>query len=167
LSGFDLTVHPGETVAVVGASGSGKSTLLALLTALYQPTGGRILFDGHPVCDLDPSWLRDQIGVVTQEPVIFGGTIGVQVVHLHLRIGSIASSPCVFATDVHCEYATERCVPAENIRYGGGRGAEPTMEQVETAADSANALGFIRALPDGFDTKVGERGLSMSGGREL
>jgi ABC-type multidrug transport system fused ATPase/permease subunit len=76
LSGFDLCVHPGETVAVVGASGSGKSTLLALLTALYQPSGGRILFDDHPVCDLDPSWLRDQIGVVTQEPVIFGGTIG-------------------------------------------------------------------------------------------
>lgn len=75
LCGFDLSVHPGETVAVVGASGSGKSTLLALLTALYPVSGGRILFDGHPVCGLDPTWLRDQIGVVTQEPVIFGGTI--------------------------------------------------------------------------------------------
>ena len=76
LRGFDLTVHPGETVALVGASGSGKSTILALLTALYQPSSGRILFDGYPIADLDPVWLRDQIGVVTQEPVIFGGTIG-------------------------------------------------------------------------------------------
>ena len=54
----------------------------------------------------------------------------------------------------------------ENIRYGCGRGPEPTSQEVEEAANSANALSFIHALPDGLDTKVGERGLSMSGGRE-
>ena len=65
---------------MVGASGSGKSTLFSLLTALYTPSGGVVRFDGHPVSDLDPTYLRGQIGVVAQEPTIFGGTIGDNIV---------------------------------------------------------------------------------------
>ncbi len=75
LRGIDLHVRPGELVAVVGSSGAGKSTLAALLGRLYDPKEGRILIDGVPLSELDPSWLRRQIGVVSQEPILFSTTV--------------------------------------------------------------------------------------------
>jgi ATP-binding cassette subfamily B protein len=129
LLSLSLTVQPGEMVAVVGGSGGGKSTLLALLTALYAADAGSVRFDGHAIAALDTTWLRDQIGVVAQEPVIFGGTI------------------------------------RENIAYGCGRGDTPTEEEIMSAASAANALQFVNALPEGFNTVVGERGVTLSGGQ--
>ena len=75
LAGIDLRVGPGEIVALVGRSGAGKSTILNLLLRFYDPDEGRISIDGHDVRMLDPAWLRSQIGVVLQEPVLFSGTI--------------------------------------------------------------------------------------------
>jgi ATP-binding cassette subfamily B protein len=75
LAGIDLRVRPGEVVALVGRSGAGKSTILNLLLRFYDPDEGRIAIDGHDVRTLDASWLRSQIGVVLQEPVLFSGTI--------------------------------------------------------------------------------------------
>ena len=75
LHGVDLTVEPGEVVALVGPSGAGKSTLGSLLVRLYDPSGGRLTLDGVDLRDLDPSWLRSQVGVVSQEPVLFSTTI--------------------------------------------------------------------------------------------
>lgn len=75
LNGVDLTVRPGEIMAVAGASGSGKSTLSALLYGLYEPTSGRITLGGKPITDLDTAWLRRQVAVVAQEPVLFDGTV--------------------------------------------------------------------------------------------
>ena len=75
LHGVDLLVEPGEVVALVGPSGSGKSTLGSLLVRLYDPSAGRLTLDGVDLRDLDPSWLRSQIGVVSQEPVLFSTTI--------------------------------------------------------------------------------------------
>ena len=75
LDGVDLRVSPGETVALVGRSGAGKSTILSLLLRFYDPDAGRVLVDGRDLRELDSSWLRDQIGVVLQEPVLFSGTI--------------------------------------------------------------------------------------------
>jgi ATP-binding cassette subfamily B protein len=76
LHGVDLVVAPGEVVALVGPSGAGKSTLGALLVRLYDPTGGRVTLDGRDLRTLDPSWLRSQVGVVSQEPVLFSTSIG-------------------------------------------------------------------------------------------
>ena len=71
LDGFDLEVRPGETVALVGPSGAGKTSVFQLLMRFYDPTRGRILFDGVPITELDPRALRGRIGLVPQEPVIF------------------------------------------------------------------------------------------------
>ncbi|HEX8698140.1 MAG TPA: ABC transporter transmembrane domain-containing protein [Myxococcaceae bacterium] len=75
LQGIDLTIQPGEVVAIVGPSGAGKSTIAGLLGRLYDPQKGRILLDGKDLKDLDPEWLRQQIGVVAQEPLLFSSSI--------------------------------------------------------------------------------------------
>ncbi|CAI0390448.1 unnamed protein product [Linum tenue] len=71
LQHVNLTVHPGEVVAIVGLSGSGKSTLVNLLLRLYEPTSGQILIDGIPLQELDIRWFRERIGYVGQEPKLF------------------------------------------------------------------------------------------------
>ncbi|MCO5592670.1 hypothetical protein L7F22_046673 [Adiantum nelumboides] len=75
LQNVNLSIHPGEIVAVVGLSGSGKSTLVALLLRLYEPTSGKILIDNHSLNELDVRWLRQQLGVVSQEPRLFSTDI--------------------------------------------------------------------------------------------
>ena len=75
LQGLDLSVLPGEVVALVGPSGAGKSTIAALLSRLYDPDGGRVLLDGRDLRDLSPEWLRRRVGVVSQEPILFSSSI--------------------------------------------------------------------------------------------
>ncbi|OQR88570.1 ATP-binding Cassette (ABC) Superfamily, partial [Thraustotheca clavata] len=75
LRGYSLTIETGQTVALVGSSGSGKSTLVALLERFYEPTSGQILLDGRDITRLQLKWLRSQIGLVSQEPVLFATTI--------------------------------------------------------------------------------------------
>jgi ATP-binding cassette subfamily B protein len=75
LAGLDLRIEPGHVVAVVGSSGAGKSTIAALLSRLYDPTRGAVRLDGRDLRELDPKWLRRQIGVVAQEPMLFSSTI--------------------------------------------------------------------------------------------
>ncbi|TMW61773.1 hypothetical protein Poli38472_010836 [Pythium oligandrum] len=75
LNGYNVTIEAGQTVAFVGSSGGGKSTLIALLERFYDPQSGQILLDGQDVRSLNLAWLRSQIGLVSQEPVLFAGTI--------------------------------------------------------------------------------------------
>ncbi|TVQ61972.1 MAG: ABC transporter ATP-binding protein [Phycisphaerales bacterium] len=124
--GVSLHLRCGETVAVVGPNGSGKTTLLALVPRLFEASEGRILVDGVDIRDVSVRSLRSQIGVVTQETVLFRGTV------------------------------------RSNIAYGAG-GA--TDEMVHAAADRARATEFISKLPNGYETEVGEQGLTLSGGQ--
>ncbi|MDY7226879.1 ABC transporter ATP-binding protein [Hyalangium rubrum] len=75
LQGIDLTIQPGEVVAIVGPSGAGKSTIASMLTRLYDPQGGQVVLDGKDLKALDPEWLRQQIGIVAQEPLLFSSSI--------------------------------------------------------------------------------------------
>ncbi|XP_048754275.2 phosphatidylcholine translocator ABCB4-like isoform X2 [Ostrea edulis] len=127
LQGIDLEVQRGQTVALVGSSGCGKSTIIQLLQRFYDPEEGQVCVDGVDICDLNVTWLRQQIGVVSQEPVLFATTI------------------------------------AENIRYGR---MDVTQGEIEQAAKEANAHMFIKELPQGYETLVGDRGAQLSGGQK-
>ena len=75
LSAMDLELVPGRVVALVGPSGGGKSTVASLVSRLYDPDGGRITLDGEDFRDLDPDWLREVVGIVPQEPILFATTV--------------------------------------------------------------------------------------------
>jgi ATP-binding cassette subfamily B protein len=126
LTDFSLTVNPGQTVAIVGPSGAGKSTVFQLLLRFYDPARGSIVIDGVNSRDMSLESLRNRIGIVPQDAVIFSSSA------------------------------------MENIRYGN---PEATNAQVVTAAQAAFAHEFISALPEGYDTFLGERGLRLSGGQ--
>ncbi len=125
LHGINLEVRRGEILAVVGSSGAGKSTLVHLIPRFFDVTGGRILIDGQDVRDVTLASLRAQVGIVTQETILFNDTV------------------------------------RNNIAYG-----QPHVPQteVEAAARAALAHDFIAALPGGYDTVIGERGVRLSGG---
>ncbi|MFF2088302.1 ABC transporter ATP-binding protein [Nocardia sp. NPDC058176] len=131
LHDLDLTVRPGETVAVIGPAGSGKSTLSLLLPRFYAPDAGRISLvgaDGTRVdlADLRAEELRGALGVVFDDPFLFSDTI------------------------------------AANIALGR---PEATDAEIRAAATAAAADEFVTALPEGYDTVIGERGLTLSGGQ--
>lgn len=127
LSHINLTVEPGQCLAVVGPSGGGKTTLCQLLPRLYDVTGGAVLVDGHDVRDLTQASLRRGIGMLQQDVFLFAGTI------------------------------------RENIRYGRG---DATDEEIVAAAIRAEIHDEIMALPDGYDSYIGERGVMLSGGQK-
>ncbi len=122
---INLEVRAGEVMAVVGSSGAGKSTLVHLIPRFFDVTAGRLLLDGRDVRDVTLASLRSQIGVVTQETVLFNDTL------------------------------------RNNIAYG-----QPGISQkdVEAAARAALAHDFITAMPEGYRTVIGERGVRLSGG---
>lgn len=124
---MDLSIRPGQTIALVGPSGGGKSTTCSLLPRFYDVAAGSISIDGQDVRDVTQRSLRRAIGLVQQDVYLFDGTIG------------------------------------ENIAYGKP-GA--TAEEIAEAARRANIDTFIKSLPQGYDTVVGERGSRLSGGQK-
>lgn len=75
LNGLSLNVAPGKTAAIVGSSGAGKSTIISLILRFYDPNSGQVCIDDIPVSEFNVNWLRNQIGLVSQEPVLFGVSI--------------------------------------------------------------------------------------------
>ena len=126
LANFSMKVAPGETVAIVGPSGAGKSTVFQLLLRFYDPQSGRIALDGVTTRDMSLTDLRQRVGIVPQDAVIFSTSA------------------------------------LENIRYGK---PEATDDDVKAAAKAAFADEFIKLLPEGYDTFLGERGVRLSGGQ--
>ncbi|MDE2058509.1 MAG: ABC transporter ATP-binding protein [candidate division NC10 bacterium] len=127
LHAVSLRAKLGEIVAIVGSSGAGKSTLVNLIPRFYDPTGGLITIDGIDITQVTLSSLRAQMGIVTQETILFDDTI------------------------------------FNNIAYGQ-RDVDPS--RVLEAARIANAVQFIEALPNRYKTRIGERGVRLSGGEK-
>jgi len=127
LDKLNFEAEPGEVVALLGATGSGKSTIINLIPRFYDVTNGRISVDGIDLRDVTLNSLRDQIGIVLQETVLFA-----------------ASS-------------------RGNIAFGL---EDVNDNAVIEAAKAAQAHDFIMAMPEGYDTEVGERGVTLSGGQK-
>ncbi|WP_407431061.1 ABC transporter ATP-binding protein [Arcticibacter sp.] len=116
----------GQRIALVGPSGAGKSTIASLILRFYEPSEGEILFDGKPSSRYPLTDIRNQIAIVPQDVLLFGGSI------------------------------------RENIAYGK---LSASQDEIISAAKQANAHNFIMALPEGYETLVGERGIKLSGGQ--
>jgi ATP-binding cassette subfamily B protein len=127
LKGVSFEAPAGKTIAIVGPSGAGKSTISRLLFRFYDIQSGAITIDGQDIRDVTQDSLREAIGMVPQDTVLFNDTV------------------------------------RYNIRYGRWDAADP---EVEEAAELAQIDGFIRLLPKGYETEVGERGLKLSGGEK-
>ena len=126
LRGVDFEVEPGQTIALVGPTGAGKTTIASLIPRFYDPTNGSVKIDTRDVRGYARKALRENIGIVLQEPFLFSGTIG------------------------------------DNIRYGR---LDATQEEIEESARAASAHDFIAALPEGYETVLGEGGGSLSQGQ--
>ncbi len=128
LQNIDLTVMPGQVIALLGPTGSGKSSLVNLLPRFYEYTGGSLKLDGVELNSYPRSYLRSHIGIVEQEPFLFSRTI------------------------------------RENIAYGVKR--EVSQDEIEAAARAAAVHDVILTFSEGYDTLVGERGVTLSGGQK-
>ena len=127
IKNLSLNISSGNKIALVGHTGSGKSTLIKLLLRFYDTDLGKITIDNHNIKELKISYLREQIGLVSQDPYLFNGTV------------------------------------AENILYGN---VEANHEQMRKAAIAAHADDFVKGLPEEYDTRIGERGVKLSGGEK-
>lgn len=121
-----LQIRSGEIIAIVGPSGVGKTTLVDLIPRFITPSSGCIRIDGIDIRELDLKSLRNLIGIVSQDIVLFDDTV------------------------------------KENIAFGN---AEATFDEIRRAADMAYAGEFIDKMPEGYETVIGERGMSLSGGQ--
>lgn len=126
ISNISFDVKPGQMIAFVGPSGAGKSTIASLLPRFYDVDKGSITIDGEDLRGVTLDSLREQVGIVPQETVLFNGTV------------------------------------YDNILYGR---LDATKEEVEAAAKAANAHNFIMELPQGYETRLGDRGMNISGGQ--
>ena len=143
LQDVSLTLAPGEVVAVVGPSGAGKSTLAALLARLYDPQGGRILLDGRPLTQLDPSWLRAQLGVVAQEPLLFSASLAG-----NIRYGRVDASGAEVEAGARAAHAHEfiSTFPEGYATRVGERGVQLSGGQKQRVAIARAVLKDPRLL---------------------
>ena len=143
LAGINLSIRPGEVVALVGRSGAGKSTILNLLLRFYDPDEGRILVDGHDTHKLDAPWLRSQIGVVMQEPMLFSGTIAD-----NIRYGLVTRSDSEVAAAAELSGAREFIdrFPAGFATTVGARGVQLSGGQRQRLAIARGILRRPRIL---------------------
>ncbi len=128
LEGVSFHCAPGQAIALLGSTGSGKTSLVSLLPRFYEYTGGSITLDGVELKQYPRRYLRQQIGIVEQEPFLFSRTV------------------------------------RDNITYGVGR--QVSDEDVVAAARAAAIHDVLAGFPDGYDTLVGEKGVTLSGGQK-
>jgi len=127
LKDISFKIKKGETLGIIGTTGSGKTTLLNLIVNLYQPTKGEILIDGVNIKEINPEILKKNIGFISQETIIFSGTI------------------------------------REIMKWANENATE---EEIKEALEIAEIYNFIKKLPEGIDTFIGQKGVNLSGGQK-
>ncbi|KAJ6331250.1 hypothetical protein OIU76_009763 [Salix suchowensis] len=150
LNNFSLNVPAGKTIALVGSSGSGKSTVVSLIERFYDPNSGQVLLDGHDIKTLKLRWLREQIGLVSQEPALFATTI---------KENILLGRPD--ASQVEIE-AAARVANAHSFIIKLPDGFDT---QMKSYLMQGKILDFVAVGGGGVDV-VGERGLQLSGGQK-
>lgn len=131
LKNVNLNIARNTVTAIVGRSGSGKSTIASLLLRFYEPESGGVYLDGVDIRELNLKWLRNHIAAVSQEPVLFSGTI------------------------------------RDNILYGLKSDEDDHLanDYFDCVVRQSHVDDFVKTLPDGYNTLVGQRGLTLSGGQ--
>ena len=154
LNGLNMDIKAGQTVAVVGSSGSGKSTLLRLLYRFYDIDRGNILIDNQNVNEVTSESVRNLIGVVPQDTVLFNDTLGYNIVY-----GNVSSIEKDIGDQNQDSFLSE-CIDVD------WNHALTQSERLQTALKLAQLEGLVSRLPEGLNTRVGERGLKLSGGEK-
>lgn len=131
LNNVNLNIESNTVTAIVGRSGSGKSTIASLLMRFYDPQSGGVYLDDVDIRELNLKWVRSHIAAVSQEPVLFSGTI------------------------------------RDNILYGLNSDEDENLanEHFERVVEQSYVDDFVKTLPDGYSTVIGQRGLTLSGGQ--
>ena len=150
---FNLTIQPGQSVALVGPSGSGKSTIARFLLRFYDPNQGQIIIDDkYPLNALNVSWFRSQVGYVAQDPLLFPGTI-----RENIAMGLNAHGVAATNEQVY-QAAKDSCAHGEeNISLLSASFQSTVSAHIE--------LDFILGLPGGYDTFYGGTSVQLSGGQ--
>ena len=141
LRDINLSIPAGSSLAIVGPTGSGKTTLVSLIPRIYDATPGAVLIDGRPVRQFPLDSLRRQIGFVPQETFLFSDTIRENIAY-------------GVSTEASEKDASEK------------EDGEATLDEIKAAAEAANIARDIESFPDGYNTTVGERGITLSGGQK-
>ncbi len=172
LDGISFTAKPGEMIALVGPTGVGKTTIVSLLERFYDPVSGTVKIDGTDIKSVTISSLRSQISMVLQDVFLFNGTIAENIAYGlsavkgqefsqitnangSLNVRGVSEK---LANVIHKNPKTDRLI-SSSVQ-------ELDMEKIRAAAKIAHADEFIMAMPDGYNTLIGERGVRLSGGQK-
>ena len=164
LEGISFTAEPGQTVAFIGSTGSGKSSLINLVPRFYDATGGQVLVDGVDVRDYDVKTLRDKIGYVPQQSVLFKGTVASNV--------SYGDRPGESADIEMADTSTIAGRKRETALIAAGKAAESAdmpaeqLNRIKAAADVAQASEFVNRMDGGYSAAIAQGGSNVSGGQK-
>jgi ATP-binding cassette, subfamily B, multidrug efflux pump len=154
LQDINLRIPAGSSLAIVGPTGSGKTTLVNLIPRIYDAEPGAVLIDGHPIRELPLDALRRQIGFVPQETFLFSDTI-----RENIAYGSQREK-----LEETMERASRKAQGGLSLAPQNPGG--PSLDDIKAAAEAANIAQDIESFPEGYNTAVGERGITLSGGQK-
>lgn len=159
LNGMSLKIEPGSIVALVGQSGGGKSSVMSLIQHLYEPSSGRVLFDGVEINELCPEWLSRHISIVSQEPTLFARSIKKNIMY------------GLEGTDA--EPTEDEIIEAAKLANADSFIMNMPQKYVDSLFSSSEWLRFtclkssnLFVAMGRYDTEVGERGVQLSGGQK-
>ena len=160
LHDISLDVEPGETVGLVGETGAGKSTLVKLVPRFHDADAGRVTVDGVDVREYDLQRLRGEVAVIEQNPYLFSGTVAENIAY-----GDDETLAAETGEEALVAGDDDTLVTGTDETSGANSERPPHREEIVAASRAAAAHQFVRELPEGYDTQIGERGVKLSGGQ--